>query len=77
LVPVELAVSRGMRFPRNARAASSSYEDVRMTRWLRPGEPRQITWTVDFPPEQIVIDPDVLVLQRNRDRAEAPLELRR
>ena len=40
---------------------------------LLPGKPQTLSWTVDFAPERIVVDPDVHVLQRNRRLARKAL----
>ncbi|HVR98710.1 MAG TPA: M1 family aminopeptidase, partial [Thermoanaerobaculia bacterium] len=40
---------------------------------LPPGRSGQAVWRLDFRPERIVVDPDALVLQLNRDRAVAEL----
>lgn len=40
---------------------------------LLPGQPHVLSWTVDFAPERIVVDPDVLILQRNRRLARKDL----
>ncbi|NBC16262.1 MAG: ABC transporter permease [Bacteroidetes bacterium] len=72
-MPVEVAVARGVRFREAARDAATAYIEARRTITLGPGQVQRVTWTVDFPPERIVVDPDVLVLQANRDRAVASL----
>ena len=51
----------------------SGYRDARITVRLAPGRPTQVSWTIDFPPEQLVVDRDALVLQLNRNRALADL----
>ena len=38
---------------------------------LAAGQTKRLSWTLDFEPDRIVVDPDVRVLQDNRTRAEA------
>lgn len=57
---VEVAVKRGNQ-ERRARVR------------LGPGGSERVAWTLAFRPERMVVDPDVLVLQLNRDRAMAEL----
>jgi ABC-2 type transport system permease protein len=57
---VELAVVRGAQFSKK-------------TLRLAPAQPRRVTWVVPFKPERIVVDPDALVLQSDRDGAAAEL----
>ncbi|HSF39832.1 MAG TPA: ABC transporter permease subunit [Thermoanaerobaculia bacterium] len=64
---VEVAALRGERF-------GEGFAEKRTALWLAPGRPGTLTWTLGFPPERIVVDPDALVLQLNRDRAVAELE---
>ena len=66
---VEIAATSGERFI--GRDPNSDYRDVRISVHLAPGRPERITWTVPFEPERLVVDPDALVLQLNRDRAVA------
>lgn len=68
---VEIAAARGRRF--SDPAADDPYRDSRRTLTLAPGERRKVTWTVDFEPERLVVDPDLRVLQLNRSRATVSL----
>ncbi len=40
---------------------------------LAPGQPRRLEWRCPFPPHRIVVDPDVRVLQIERENAEVVL----
>jgi hypothetical protein len=66
---VEVAASKGERFPGRDRA--SYYAEARATALVEPGRPQRVSWTLEFEPERLVVDPDALVLQLNRDRAMA------
>lgn len=68
---VEVAAARGERF--SGFDLNPDYADARTTIRLAPGRPERISWTVPFEPERLVVDPDALVLQLNRDRAAADL----
>jgi ABC-2 type transport system permease protein len=87
---VQIAASRGERFPKPEKARSGSrsagddslrasaeaeepYEDARVSVTLGPGERRGITIPCTFEPARVVVDPDALVLQLDRDAAEAKL----
>jgi hypothetical protein len=50
-----------------------AYRDERTTVKLGPGDTRTITLETAFEPEQIVIDPDALVLMLNREQAVSKL----
>ena len=63
---VELAAVRGERF-------TEAYSDMRTSLRLAPGRSQRVSWTTSFEPERLVVDPDALVLQLNRDRAVADL----
>lgn len=63
---VEVTVERGERFGKD-------FEEERTAVVLAPGRSRRLVWLLGFAPERIVVDPDALVLQVNRDRAVAGL----
>jgi hypothetical protein len=48
--------------------------EARVTLELPPGQFRSVAWQMSFEPDRVVVDPDALVLQLNRERAFAPLE---
>jgi len=48
---------------------TDGFRDARTTVTLGPGESREITVRADFEPERLVADPDVMVLQLNRNLA--------
>ena len=54
-------------------AAMRGTAAARQTVRLAPGQPRRVTWSTPFRPEQIVADPEVRVLQLHRERAVAPV----
>ncbi|MBU8895711.1 hypothetical protein KRR26_08850 [Corallococcus sp. M34] len=73
-MPVEIAVAKGERFPERDDATgpvqpSPDYRDARETRVLGPDEQVEVTLRSDFKPEQILVDPDVRVLQLRRAQA--------
>lgn len=65
---VALAASRGVRFA-DPDEDTSAYVEQRQVARLGAGESVRLTWTLDFRPERIVVDPDAMVLQFNRERA--------
>jgi hypothetical protein len=71
---IEVALTRGLRFSEDSRAQAPGYMESRKSVRLAPAQPRRITWTVPFEPERIVIDPDALVLQLDRNGAVAELK---
>ncbi|REJ76950.1 MAG: hypothetical protein DWQ36_01980 [Acidobacteria bacterium] len=76
-MPVEIAASRGERFPddeaRGAQSTGETYRDTRVSVVLGAGEEQALELRTDFEPQQIVVDPDALVLQLERSRALARL----
>ncbi|MFO0891427.1 MAG: M1 family aminopeptidase [Isosphaeraceae bacterium] len=70
---VEIAATRGERFPRDAKAPDPNpdYRDARTTLTLGPGATEMVTVACDFDPEKLVIDPDVNVLMLRRKAAYA------
>ncbi|HET9253291.1 MAG TPA: ABC transporter permease subunit [Candidatus Eisenbacteria bacterium] len=71
-MPVEVAVTRGERWEKTA-SDSAAYREARAL--VKPGKDETETVVVrcDFEPDQVVVDPDVRVLQLNRKLAVAKL----
>lgn len=67
-MPVEVAAQRGERFPEDEEDLEP-FREARTTVTLGAGESLEVVLPCDFEPERIVVDPDVLVLQRGRKRA--------
>ncbi|HEU5310863.1 MAG TPA: M1 family aminopeptidase, partial [Candidatus Eisenbacteria bacterium] len=67
-MPVEVAVIRGERWEKAA-SDSAAYREARAV--VRPGkgETETVVMRCNFEPEQVVVDPDVRVLQLNRKQA--------
>lgn len=79
-MPVEIAAISGDRWEGadgdrrdSTAAASRAYRDARSSVTLGAGELRTVTIDCEFSPERVVIDPDVRVLQVNRNRATTAL----
>jgi ABC-type transport system involved in multi-copper enzyme maturation permease subunit len=72
LMPVEVAATAGKRFD-TAGKPDSTYHDARATVSLGAGEKKRVTIRCSFKPERLVVDPDVMVLQLERKRAEVKL----
>jgi len=86
-MPVEIAVAAGERWAKASkdstgaakdRAAMASrqdpsYREAREAVTLGAGESRTLTIRCSFSPEQVVVDPDVRVLQLRRKQAVASL----
>ncbi len=75
-MPVEVAVSRGVRFPNDSsatKADSTRYADARVTITLDGGANQRVVIRSAFEPEQVVVDPDVRVLQLRRKSAMAKI----
>ena len=82
-MPVTISAERGVRFaehkkdlgaPQAVREAHASgeedrFRETRLTFVLGPGERREGSLRMEFEPERLVVDPDVRVLQLNRDQA--------
>jgi hypothetical protein len=69
---VEVAASRGERFPRvepGAVSAAEPYLEARTSVVLGAGEEAALTIPCDFVPELVTVDPDALVLQLLRKHA--------
>lgn len=70
-VTVEVAAVRGERFPDEDEAEEAEpWRESRVTVELAAGESKQVGIPCDFEPERVVIDPDALVLQFDREKAE-------
>lgn len=67
-MPVDIAVTRGVRFP-DEDEDSEAYREERVSVTLGAGESRTLEITTDFEPDQILVDPDAVVLQLLRERA--------
>ena len=77
---VEVAAALGERWPEDdeeeepSLAPSPDYRDARTSVVLGEGESTDFEIRTDFEPDRVLVDPDVLVLQLNRDRAVFELE---
>src|SRR5262249_20991159 len=69
-MPVEVAATRGKRFDDKGQP-SPDYREARATASPGKGETKEITITCPFEPEEIVVDPDAMVLQLERKMAVA------
>jgi hypothetical protein len=83
-MPVEIAAVRGERFPeapKNApkdakdKAKVESYRDARATITLAAGEEREVSIPCAFSPQNLVVDPDVHVMQLERQKATVKLKV--
>jgi hypothetical protein len=72
LMPVEVAAVKGARFKPDG-SAEPAYREARATVTLAAGGSQAVTIRCDFEPSQLVVDPDVKVLQLQRKAAVAPL----
>ncbi|MEP7028512.1 MAG: M1 family aminopeptidase [Candidatus Eisenbacteria bacterium] len=76
-MPIEVAAARGKRFPVSAGdKRAPAYVDARTTVMLAAGQEASLTIPCPFEPERVVVDPDVLVLQLNREKATVPVEVK-
>ncbi len=71
-MPVQVAATAGKRFDKDGKPLPE-YRESRSTVTLGAGEWREITLRCGFKPERLVMDPDALVLQLERKRAETTL----
>ncbi|HEV2104764.1 MAG TPA: hypothetical protein VGU27_03480, partial [Candidatus Eisenbacteria bacterium] len=71
-MPVEVAAARGERFPHGG-GAHVAYADARTTLTLGAGEARAVEIRCAFQPERLLVDPDVRVMQLERNKAVVPL----
>ena len=67
-MPVEIVAARGERFDDDG-TTQPDYRESRVTITPEPGQPTELEIPCDFQPDRIVVDPDALVLQLNRDAA--------
>jgi hypothetical protein len=73
-MPVEVAATAGERWQKPPDTGGiyierDDYRDARETVTIGGGESREVTIRCDFDPEQVVVDPDVRVLQLKRKQA--------
>jgi ABC-2 type transport system permease protein len=80
VMPVDVAAVAGERWKKPADGdrngiytVDPEYRDARSTVTLGAGESKQLTIRCDFEPAQVVVDPDVRVLQLKRKQAVAGL----
>ena len=73
---VEIAAVRGERFPRG-NGKREPYRDARSALTLGAGEEGVVTIRSDFEPQKLVVDPDVCVLQLERQKGTVELRSRR
>ena len=71
-MPVEVATFRGERFP-HGDGKHEPYRDARTAVTLGAGEERAITIRSDFEPQKLMVDPDVRVLQLERQKVTVEL----
>jgi hypothetical protein len=74
-MPIEVAATRGKRFPRAGEKAEV-YADARTSLTLAAGQEAAVTIHCRFQPERVVVDPDVLVLQLEREKATVPVKVK-
>jgi ABC-2 type transport system permease protein len=67
-MPVEVAATRGERFAKDG-SPSPDYREARTTLTLGKGESGDPTFSCDFEPDRIIVDPDAKVLQLRRKSA--------
>ena len=65
--------TRGERFPKR-RTAENAWSEARATLSLAAGEEKPVTIRCEFPPQKLIVDPDVTVLMLERQKAEAKLK---
>ncbi len=68
-MPVAVAAVRGERFGEDNKP-KPGYRDARVTVTLGAGESKTVTILCPFDPKQLVVDPDVQVLQIRRNGAQ-------
>ncbi len=68
-MPIEIAAARGERFPAASAAGEDAYVDARTTVLLAAGEEVSFSISAPFEPKEVVVDPDVRVLQLQRKYA--------
>ncbi len=75
-MPVQVAAVRGVRFA-DRKQKAEPWRDARTTVVLGPKETREIVLRCGFEPERVVVDPDFEVLQLERQKATARVEVRK
>jgi len=73
VMPVEVAAARGERFAKEA-VADKAYRDARVSITLGADEEREVVIACAFEPQELVVDPDVRVLQLKRSKAAVDLK---
>ena len=68
VMPVEVAATRGERFTKDG-TPSPDYREARTVLTLGKGEKSDRSFSCDFDPDRIIVDPDVKVLQLQRKNA--------
>ena len=68
-MPVEVAATKGERFPKDGKTAS--YQEARQTVTLGAGESAEVSIRSNFDPDQVIVDPDAKVLMLGRKAAVA------
>jgi len=68
-VTLDVVAARGERSSFGGPPPTTPYEDARVKVRLKPGQKAAISLKMSFKPDRLLADPDVLVLQLNRDRA--------
>jgi ABC-type transport system involved in multi-copper enzyme maturation permease subunit len=66
--PVQIAAARGERFDDDG-TPSPEYQEARVTVTIGPDERAEVTIPCAFEPDRVVVDPDALVLQLDRESA--------
>ena len=72
-MPIEVAATAGKRFPKKGEKAER-YVDARAPLTLAAGQEASVTIPCAFKPEKLTVDPDVMVLQLERDKATVPIK---
>lgn len=68
-VTVDVAATTGERFPKKGTEASKAYREARTRVSLTPEAEADFSIETDFAPEEVVVDPDAMVLQLGRKGA--------
>ncbi len=72
-IAVDVAASSGERFPKKSETGTKLYRERRTRVLLPPGGEADFSMEADFAPERVVVDPDVMVLQLQRQAARKQL----
>ncbi len=67
-MPIEVAATYGERFDDDG-GVTEDYREARITVIIGPGEAHDLQIECDFEPQQLIVDPDALVLQLHRHKA--------